>query len=116
MANQVSEYMLIFFLAFVSIIILFIVYVGFLNTQNSIMGSIENEEYKSNCDCFSEVSLTESELAVRNINCDYVSWFIAKWPDFEYQYNDTLKKGETAMIPHESLSKENYSLIYNGCK
>ncbi|MFA5332901.1 MAG: hypothetical protein WC376_00190 [Candidatus Nanoarchaeia archaeon] len=116
MASKVTEYALMLFFAFVSMVVLYLIYLGLINSQKMVQNQVNEEEYKSECNCFQVAGLTDKEIVIRNVMCDYVSYLTISWPDYEIFYNETIFKGDVIILPHNSTHKEEYILYYNDCK
>jgi len=116
MVSKVTEYALLAFFAFISIIVLYLIYMGIMNSQKIVQEQVQEEEFKSNCECFQIAALNENEIILRNIMCDYIDNLIVSWPDYEYYYNETIVKNELVVIMHNSSFKEDYILHYNDCE
>lgn len=116
MASKVIEYGLMLFFAFVSMVILYLIYLGLINSQKMVNEQVNEEEYKSQCNCFQVAGLTNKEIVIRNVMCDYVSSLTISWPDYEIFYNETILKGDVIILNHNSTRKEEYLLFYNNCE
>lgn len=116
LASKVIEYALMLFFTFISIFILYFIYFGLINSQKFVQNQINEEEYKSECNCLEVLSLTDKEIVIRNLLCNHVDSLIISWPDYEYAHNETIIKGELLALPHDSAVKEQYILHYNNCK
>jgi hypothetical protein len=116
MVSVVTEYALLAFFAFISIIILQLVYFGIVNSQEMVQNQVNEQEYKSQCNCFQVAGLSDREIIIRNIMCDYVDYLIILWPDYEAIYNETILKNDIVIISHNSSFKDQYSLHYNDCE
>jgi hypothetical protein len=116
MESKVIEYALMLFFTFISMIILYLIYMGLINSQKFVQNQINEEEYTSQCNCFQVVGLNDKEIVIRNNLCNYVDNLTVSWPDYEYFYNETIVKGEIIILPHNSTIKEQYILHYNNCE
>ena len=116
MMSKVTEYALMAFFTFVSMIVLYLIYLGLINSQKMVKQQFENEEYASTCNCLDVASVTDEEIFIRNIACNYISNLTVTWPDYQYSYEEVIKSNELIRIAHESFYKNNYSLSYSGCQ
>ncbi|MDD4352878.1 MAG: hypothetical protein PHN56_00315 [Candidatus Nanoarchaeia archaeon] len=116
MVSKVTEYALFAFFTFVSMIVLYFIYMGLINSQKLVREQVQDEDYKSKCNCFQVAALNDNELILRNIMCDYVENLIVSWSDYEYYHNETIIKNDLIVIQHNSSIKEDYVLYYNDCE
>jgi hypothetical protein len=116
MVSKVTEYGLMLFFAFVSMVILYLIYLGLINSQKMVNEQVNEKEYESQCNCFQVVGLSEKEIIIRNILCDYVNSLEVLWPDYYIVYNETIHKGEVLILNHNSTRKDEYILYYNDCE
>ncbi|MDD2678448.1 MAG: hypothetical protein PHG04_03660 [Candidatus Nanoarchaeia archaeon] len=116
MASKVNEYILMIFFIVLSLIILFLIYGGFMASQESVQKLFEEEKYKSLCNCVQVASLNNQTMVLRNIGCDYVNDLLVVWPDYYYYHEETLELHELLIIEHNSFFKNEYSIFYNDCE
>lgn len=116
LTSKVIEYILMLFFAFVSMIILYLIYFGLINSQKFVQNQINDEDYRSECNCLEVLSITDKEIVIRNLLCNYADSLVISWPDYEYSHNDTIIRGEILTISHNSSFMEQYVLHYNNCE
>jgi hypothetical protein len=67
MVSKVTEYLVLGFFIIISVILLYLIYLGIINSQEKVTGQISNEEYMKECNCLETVSDFEGKIVLRVI-------------------------------------------------
>jgi hypothetical protein len=115
MVSKVTEYLVLGFFIIISVILLYLIYLGIINSQEKVSGQIYNEEYVKECNCVEVVSNIEGNIVLRII-CNEARDFKALWVDYEYVHNETLYRNNILEIFHNSSFSEPPFFKYNDCE
>ncbi len=115
MVSKVTEYLVLGFFIIISVILLYLIYLGIINSQEKVTGQVYNEEYMKECNCLDAVSDFEGKIVLRII-CSEVRELKAFWRDYEYVHNETLYRNQLLEIDYNSSSNEPPFFKYNNCE